>query len=669
MKDIESPSCSGGLVWQDIKVTVPVKKSFLGRFRGGNKSQDQESNAPPRNKVLLQGLSGSVSPGEMLAIMGPSGAGKSTLLDVLSTRKAPSSGSVAVSIGAKDVKSVSSYVEQSDSLLGVLTVRETIWYSAKLSLPPTTSNTEIDERTDLIISDLGLSGVANQKIGTAIQRGISGGQKRRVSIGCSLVTLPKILFLDEPTSGLDTFTAHEVIAAIRNLAKRHNIAVLATIHSPNWEIFSSFDNTLLLSKGRTIYQGSTNGVADWFGSLGHKCPEHTNPADFMIELVNDDFLESNRNLGLEKEMAQGAATQEGKIKKGDTKAFADAWARHSSTPVTACTMRTSTSTNSAPPCNGSKEAECGGAAEHCPAPASASAHSSETMVQWSRTVTLTKRNFLNYSRNLLAYGVRLGMYLGMGVLLATVWVNLAQTDTRINDRLSVHFFSVAFLGFMAVAGIPAFLEERSVLLRESKNGLYGPLAFTLANTVSTIPLMFLCSIVFAVLAYWSIGLHPGAGYFFRFLAFLYLGVLAAEFQALLVAAAIPIFVAALAVCAFLNGFWMCVQGYFIRAVNLPRFWYYWAHWIDYETYAFAILVKNDFKGLIFSCQGSIQAGNCNCSFPSTLIEKGQCAVSGTDVLNALEINGISITLYAFILLIITVVYRVMFYAVLKYQLK
>ncbi len=650
MKDLESQqagthidaAAAGGLVWQDLKLTLPLKRSLLS-FRRGT------SATPETEKVLLEGLSGSVAPGEMLAIMGPSGAGKSTLLDVLSARKTPTEGSVTVGIGAKDVRSVSSYVEQADSLLGVLTVRETIWYSAKLSLPPSTSNDEIDRRTDLVIADLGLSGVAGQRIGTPIQRGVSGGQKRRVSIGCSLVTLPRILFLDEPTSGLDTFTAHEVVMAIRNLAKRHNIAVLATIHSPNWEIFSAFDKTLLLSKGRTIYQGSTKGVAEWFEGLGHKCPEHTNPADHMIGLVNDDFLESTRTIA-------GHDTVESKIAKGDTRAFADAWARHAAQPVTAANMRARSSSASTASAAVKDE-------EQSPA-----AGTSGLGSQWSRTVTLTRRNFVNYSRNLLAYGVRLGMYIGMGVLLATVWVNLAQTDTRINDRLSVHFFSVAFLGFMAVAGIPSFLEERAVMLRESKNRLYGPLAFTLANTISTVPLMFVCSLLFSVLVYWSIGLHPGAGYFFRFLAFLYLGVLAAEFQALLIAAAIPIFVAALAVCAFLNGFWMCVQGYFIRAANLPRFWYYWAHWIDYETFAFDLLVKNDLRGLTFACQGSIAAGDCNCSFPSSLISKGMCAVSGEDVLEALQINSFSVGLYASILVIILVVYRVLFYTVLRFQM-
>ncbi|EST05077.1 ABC-2 type transporter [Kalmanozyma brasiliensis GHG001] len=645
-KDIECAASQGGLVWEDISVSLPAKRPLSSYFR----------NIPPfADKQLLTGLSGSVAPGEMLAIMGPSGAGKSTFLDVLSTRRAPSSGSVTVSIATKDVKSVSSYVEQHDSLLGVLTVRETIWYSAKLSLPPTTPTADIDARVDVIIADLGLTSVASQRIGTPIQRGISGGQKRRVSIGCSLVTLPKILFLDEPTSGLDTFTAHEVVGAIANLAKRHSIAVLATIHSPNWEIFSTFDNALLLSKGRTVYQGSTGGVAAWFAGLGHRCPEFTNPADFMIGLVNDDFVDSSRSKGRE-----GVSNAGEKVTKGDSGAFADAWASHVSTRITPGTSHHAL-VGSGHDRSSPKFTTCSDA------PSPSAPASSSFAIHLSRTLTLTRRNLLNYSRNLLAYGIRLGMYLGMGVLLATVWVHLSLTDTRINDRLSVHFFSVAFLGFMAVAGIPSFLEERAVLLRESRNRLYGPLAFTLANTISTVPLMFVCSLLFSVLTYWSIGLRPGG--FGKFLVFLYLGVLTAEFQALLVAAALPIFVAALAVSAFLNGFWMCVQGYFIRAANLPRFWYYWAHWIDYETYAFDLLVQNDMLGTVFACQGSVVGGDCNCAYPSSLIKQGICAVSGEDVMHAIGIPTNTMGLYAGLLVVIMVVYRVGFYGVLKWQLR
>lgn len=150
---------------------------------------------------------------------------------------------------------------------------------------------------------------------------------------------------------------------------------------------------------------------------------------------------------------------------------------------------------------------------------------------------------------------------------------------------------------MSVAGIPSFLEERTIVLRERRNGLYGALPYVVANTLSTIrkyecyecsnssltphhclkAFMAICSIIFVVIIYWSIGLHPGSNHFFKYFSFLYLGVLAAEFQSLLIAAIVPIFVASLAVAAFVNGFWMVVQGYFMR--NLPAFWYYWAHFI------------------------------------------------------------------------------------------
>lgn len=136
-----------------------------------------------------------------------------------------------------------------------------------------------------------------------------------------------------------------------------------------------------------------------------------------------------------------------------------------------------------------------------------------------------------------------------------------------------------------------------------------------------------------------------------------------------VAALVLIFVAALAIAAFLNGFWMCVQGYFIRAVNLPRLWYYWAHFIDYETYAFNLLVGNDLSNVVFSCSGNVAENTCRCQYPSSLIQHGICAVRGEDVLHKLWIDGINITLYAFIPLIITVVYRLLFYTVLKLQFR
>jgi len=400
-----------------------------------------------------------------------------------------------------------------------------------------------------------------------------------------------------------------------------------------------------LAQGKTMYFGPSNELAGYLAEqLGHPVPTHANPTDHALDLVNTDFV-SDSSQGAkhiselamrwftyvaangEEDLAKRAATMrhmKASILTPDEKGNSGLGQRQLSTPRRRV--------------NG-------------------------VQLGVHQTLTLMERNMINYSRNLLAYGVRLGMYLGMGVMLATIWVNLAQTSSRINDRLSVHFFSVAFLGFMSVAGIPAFLEERQVFVRERMNGLYGPGAYVLANSLCTLPYLFVCALLFSVISYWSIGLHPGAGHFFRFLGILFLAVYAAESQSAVVAAIIPIFVASLAIASFLNGFWMSVGGYFIRAVNLPRFWYFWAHFIDFQTYAFDLLVVNDFRGLVFSCE-TLSDGSCQCEYASSLISEGRCELAGEDVLNALQINGINFGLYASILLIITLLFRVILYFVL-----
>jgi ABC-type multidrug transport system ATPase subunit len=428
---------------------------------------------------------------------------------------------------------VSSFVEQDDEHYGVLTVRETIAFASRLSASNFT-RAETRNRVDEIILALGLQSCAGVKIGTPIQRGVSGGQKRRVTVGCGLVTFPRILFLDEPTSGLDSASAREVMTSIRRIAEAEGIIVIATIHAPSIETLQQFDQMMVLAKGKVAFSGSFGDAAARCTSIGYPIPEYYNPADHLLDLVSTDF--------------GGDAKSDTKVdvvqKLWTAQAAADARQRASD--------------------DNGKELEMD---DHHVGGKSVGHYVAVTG-------TLMERTVINYSRNLLAYGVRLGMYAGMGFLLATIWIRLGDSDGKINDRLSVHFFSVAFLAFMSVAGIPAFLEERGVFLRERRNGLYGAAPFMIANTLITLPFLFLCSLLFAVIIYWAIGLHPGAAHFFRFLIFLFLALFAAETQAMLVAAIVPIFVAALALTAFMNGFWMCVQGYFIRARSLPRFWYY-----------------------------------------------------------------------------------------------
>ena len=155
--------------------------------------------------------------------MGPSGSGKSTLLNVLAQRTAALNASVQANIyingspaNPKTFRRISAYVEQEDALVGSLTVRETLNFAARLSLPSSVSKLERIQRIEALLTAFGLGGQANNLIGTAIRKGISGGQKRRVSVAAQLITSPKLLFLDEPTSGLDSAASFEVISFVKS---------------------------------------------------------------------------------------------------------------------------------------------------------------------------------------------------------------------------------------------------------------------------------------------------------------------------------------------------------------------------------------------------------------------------------------------------------------------
>ena len=153
---------------------------------------------------------------------------------------------------------------QDDTLLTTLTVGEAVHYSAQLQLPDTMSKQEKKERADYTIREMGLQDAINTRIGGWGVKGISGGQKRRVSICIEILTRPGLLFLDEPTSGLDSAASYYVMKRIATLDKRDDIhrTVIASIHQPSTEVFQLFHNLCLLSSGRTVYFGPASAASE-----------------------------------------------------------------------------------------------------------------------------------------------------------------------------------------------------------------------------------------------------------------------------------------------------------------------------------------------------------------------------------------------------------------------
>ena len=249
-------------------------------------------------RALLDHVSFSVMPGEFVGLLGPSGCGKTTLLTCLSgvhrmdgvlyngTSLAATAGACANVIG---------YVPQDDLLYPELTVRETLFFSARLRLNNHTSNERIHAKIDEVCEMLGLVDarngldLRNTKIGSPEKKTLSGGQKKRVNLALELLTDPLILFLDEPTSGLSSRDTAVVMECLRRLADEKGVPIIITIHQPSLRVYKLLDHTLFLKSGRLI----------WFGpaypdSVGYfvKNGSPSAGADEIMEAVDEADAES-----------------------------------------------------------------------------------------------------------------------------------------------------------------------------------------------------------------------------------------------------------------------------------------------------------------------------------------------------------------------------------------
>ncbi|KAH0674367.1 hypothetical protein KY284_025454 [Solanum tuberosum] len=229
-------------------------------------------------RFLLKNVTGEAKPGRLLAIMGPSGSGKTTLLNVLAgqTKASPK---LNLS-GLLDINGVPfsnkiykfAYVRQEDLFFSQLTVRETLSLAAELQLQDVSSIEERDEYVNNLLFKTGLVSCADSRIGDAKVRGISGGEKKRLSLACELIASPSVVFADEPTTGLDAFQAERVMETLRQLAQDGH-TVICSIHQPRGSVYAKFDDIVLLAGGSLIYAGPAHDeVLAYFSKFGHCIP-------------------------------------------------------------------------------------------------------------------------------------------------------------------------------------------------------------------------------------------------------------------------------------------------------------------------------------------------------------------------------------------------------------
>ncbi|KAM6526553.1 hypothetical protein FSOLCH5_002650 [Fusarium solani] len=561
------------LTWRGVTVTV----------------KDRETKEP---KTIVENVEGIVEAGEICALMGPSGCGKTTLLNVLARRPTNASdveAEVLVNgsrLSRAAFREVSCFVEQEDALIGSLTVRETLEFSSRLASTSSLPKRERLMRIDSLLESFGLVGQANTLIGTPIRKGISGGQKRRVGVASQLITSPKLLFLDEPTSGLDSAASCEVVRYLRAVARRNNLVVVCSIHQPSTSTFNLFDKLLLLSGGKTHYFGPVADVATYYAEAGATLPQYVNPAEHLLELVNIDFAQDREEAARKLDKLQ-VAWQSSRQASELSSLIAAAESAGGNLSIEAVEKRPSMP---------------------------------------SLTLTLLHRSFVKSYRDVVAYGIRLAMYLGLAIMMGTVWVRLDPDQESIQPFINAIFFGSAFMSFMAVAYVPAFLEDRLQYVKEHHNGLYGATELILSNFFIGIPYLFLISILFSVISYWLSNFQPTATAFFTWVMWLFLDLLAAESLVVFMTSLFPSFVISLALVAFANGLWMSVGGFMVPPTILNVFYKYVFHYWDYQKYVFEGMMVNEFSERVYSC-----GDGCRCMYDSPLAD--QCKIDGQAVLD------------------------------------
>ncbi len=407
---------------------------------------------PKTGKVLIDNVTGYATSGRVLALMGPSGAGKTTLLNALSGRATYAKVNGNIQLGTRPLTAEDlDYVPQFNSLNEFFTVRELFTYMAELcTLGDKVSKTL---RVSGLLTVLGLEYRAD----TVIQH-LSGGEKKRVSVGVGIITQPPVLYLDEPTTGLDSSAAYMVVKYIAHVAKFTNTVVILTIHQPSKIVFELLEDMILMENGRLGYFGTRVDAQHYFESLGVNCPHRANPADIYADLVHSDPpLED----------------------KSNKKTWKDLYSQSKYVvPLPGCRQ------------GGCKES-----------------HDVEKPALHKVSITLTTHLARTYWRDITVYWLRLLELIIVAVYVGTIFPTLSKSVESVGDISAAIFFNQWCVLFAVVAAASAFVSERRIALQDMLNSGYSPAQYCFAQFCASVPYQFVISFIFQAIFHYICFVH------------------------------------------------------------------------------------------------------------------------------------------------------------------
>ncbi|CAI4230341.1 unnamed protein product [Auanema sp. JU1783] len=604
--------------WHDICAYVPEEETSCFSLSGCCLEDDLEK-AKPIHKKILTGVYGSAQPGEVIAIMGSSGAGKSTLLNILTHRnieKVVSEGHVKINgltVNRDYMRRVSAFVQQDDCFIGSLTVLEHLNFSAKLKMSDRYSDKDQGKRVRQVISELGLKNCANTIVGTRSVKGLSGGEKKRLSFASEILTSPPILFCDEPTSGLDSFLAFQVISVLKELARKKRMTILVTIHQPSSQIFELFDKVYLLTEGRLAFFGTLSQAENFWRNIGMEVPRNFNPSDHYIASLSNPKHSSKCSKQIQNICDLYYRSEVGKQMLREARSADQQSTGSTSTSIEWISNR-----------KGEK-------------------HINDYHAGWFTQLRwLIWRNWKTTVREPTMMKVQISQSILLALLTGVFYLhNSINQDEIMNINGSI-FQMITQIGFMfQFSCVQNFCNEFATFHREHDSNLYRTSAYYIAKNLAELPVYTLASLIFSVIMYWMSRLVPQWDAFLYFLLWAILiqntsvsigYAFACIFGTISLAhAVLPLFVIPA----------MAFAGFFINQETLPPY-FYPLKYVSHIGYAFESLVINEWRYVE--------------DIPGCSSQTRVCLKNGTDVIHSLsfDVSDFTSNIYYMIILLFSI---------------
>jgi ABC-type multidrug transport system ATPase subunit len=576
-----------GVTWKNLTVkgvgqSAMIQENVLSQFNFRQKIA--ESRQPSSMRTILENSHGCVKPGEMLLVVGRPGAGCTTLLKMLANKRSGYAeiegdvwfGNLRPEEASKYRGQIVMNTEQ-EVFFPTLTVAQTIDFATKMKIPDRAVREPLDEKEyqqkmkDFLLRSMGIEHTYDTKVGNEFVRGVSGGERKRVSIIECLATRGSVFCWDNSTRGLDASTALEWAKAIRAMTTIMGITTIATLYQAGNGIFEQFDKVLVLDEGKEVFYGPREEARPFMEQLGFLCDDSANVADFLTGVtvpaersIRPDYessfprtADAVRRCYEQSDIYQRMQLQysfpESEIAKTGTSDFIDSVAKEKS--------------------------------RHLP-------KSSQFTVPLGKQVsTAIRRQYQILWGDRATFVIKQALTIVLSLVTGSLFYQSPNTTAGLFTKGGTLFIAVLSFGLMAMSEVTDSFSGRPVLAKHKDFALYHPAAFCIAQITADVPIIAAQVTSFSLIIYFMVGLKQDAGAFFTFWILLFALSMCMTALFRLIGASFEKFDDASKVSGFLVSALITYAGYMIPKKGMHP-WFVWIYWINPLAYGFEALMAN-----------------------------------------------------------------------------